>query len=121
MSRQLALGLEAVPCKAPRPRAFFVRGHATVAQAALGQAAADEQNARVLALFRERKASAAAGGVLHHDRLTPWDVADALRIPITSARRACTTLTKAGDLVHHRTDRRVSGPYGALSATWSAA
>jgi hypothetical protein len=111
VSRQLALGLEAVPCKSPRPRAFFVRGHATVAQAALGQAAAEEQDARVLALFR-------APGL---QRLTPWDVAEALRIPITSARRACTTLTKAGLLVHHRADRRRSGPYGALSATWSAA
>jgi hypothetical protein len=110
VSRQLALGLQA-PGAERQPRRFHARAHMPLAEQQAGEARAKDQEARVLRFFH----------AYAPNRATPWDVAEAVGLPITSARRACTNLTKAGLLVHHRTDRRRAGPYGALSATWSAA
>jgi len=41
-----------------------------------------------------------------------------LHWPITSARRALTNLTRAGDLAHHPADRRPSR-FGGRESTWS--
>lgn len=99
---------------APKPpREFFTRGHVRVDEAQAGEVRAGDQNEEILAVFRARPT----------ERLTPWDVFTILecRYPVTSVRRALTTMAHPSRrlLVHHETDRRPSGPYQAMSGTWS--
>jgi len=111
VTSQLPLSFD-VP--APRRRTsalehFHARGE-TVPEALAGEERAARQEDDVRGLFESLSAGT---------RLTPWDVAERLGICINSARRACTNLTDAEDLVCHIDDRRQAGPYGQKSRTWS--
>jgi hypothetical protein len=96
---------------APKPpRAFHARAHVKPSEALAGEQRNRAQSAEILAVFRP--------GV----RLTPWEAFDILggRFPITSVRRCLTDSSRhGGPLEHHETDRRPSGPYQAMSGTWS--
>jgi ribosomal protein S25 len=115
MTDQLALPFTRTPKPRSRP-SYHVRAHQTVPELQAGEAKAQKQEERVLELFKSNRNWATSSW-----RLTPWDVAEALGLPVTSARRALTNLTYRGLLRHYPADRRQSGPYGAMSGTWGLA
>lgn len=97
-------------------RSFHTRRQPVgVGEALAGEARAQRQEEAVLAIFRE----------VDQPRLTPSQVLAAWPVVIgrsnvpllTSIRRALTTMTARGLLVHYPRDRR-PGPYGSPESTW---
>jgi len=73
---------------------------------------ADKQNGAILSLFQRNPNVSMSPDRVHElifDEHTP----------ITSVRRAITTLTEAGLLV--KTDKKVMGKFGAMTFTWRLA
>lgn len=76
---------------------------------------ASEQNETVLAIFQRMRMALSPSQVLAYYPLPPG----ALLPPLTSIRRAITTLTKAGALVKLESKRK--GLYGRLEGEWVSA
>lgn len=96
-------------------RSAFFPSHVPVQEAFARDAAAARQNAAILEWFRVRDLCNPC------PRWTPSEVhAEFPQWPLTSIRRALSTMTARGLLVHHPTDRR-PGPMGAMQSVWSLA
>jgi len=111
------LGLfDAPPPKARRTaalRSFHARNESP-AEALAGEARAARQEAAILGAFQ-----AFAG--TYGGRMTPSQVAELFPAwPLTSIRRALSTMTSWGLLRKHPEDRR-QGPRGARECTWGLA
>lgn len=99
-------------------RSFHAAGQPiTVDEALAGEAAAQEQDAQVLAVFLRAPGA----------RLTPSEVLEALQRAhgqaaplLTSVRRSMTNLTERRLLVHYSRDRRPS-PRGGTESAWGLA
>lgn len=92
---------------------FHVRSSMTVDEVLGGEESAEGQEDVLLKFFLLYSREG--------ERWTPSEIharPQFQRWPVTSVRRALTDLTKAGQLVHHQSDRR-PGPYGANESTWS--
>lgn len=92
---------------------FFNTTSETGPQLAEYQAKASEQNAVVLWLFQKARRPLSPSEVHANYPLPPG----ALLPPLTSIRRAITTLTKAGALVKTETKRK--GVYGRMEHVWT--
>ena len=77
---------------------------------------AKSQEERILKIFNENQKFLDATDYKTPFILAPHSISESMSIPITSARRALTNLTKAGKL--EKTDVMVTGPYGKKTHTW---
>lgn len=118
MREQLGLQLEPAPTvpRAAALRSFHAKHlHVSVPEALAGERRAAKQNEAILRWFQLRRLSR------DRPRWTPSEVHAVFSSwPITSVRRALTTLTTRGLLIHYRADRR-PGPRGARESTWGLA
>ena len=103
----------ALPIQEPRRRrAYYPTTPLTAAQMAEAIAAAEQQDAAVVAIFRRH-----AGQMLTPSRV--WEIgrAHGSRWLLTSVRRSITTLTDDGVLA--KTNVTVMGPHGRPECCWS--